>query len=52
MLRLLAVAVKPSESVAFTLKCKVVADVGVPLIIPVFALRTRGAIDPLASAYV
>jgi hypothetical protein len=51
-LRPLAVAVKPNESVTFTLNCKVVAVVGVPLITPVFTLMTKGAIEPLEIAYV
>ena len=42
-------AVLPTESVTFTENCKVAADAGVPLTMPVLALSVRGAIEPEAT---
>ena len=52
MLWLLVVTVLATESVTFTVNCNVPADIGVPVIIPLPAPKTNGAIEPEASAKV
>ncbi len=52
MLRLLDVTVLLTESVTFTVNCKVPAVVGVPVTMPLLAPMVRGAREPEATAKV
>jgi len=52
MLRLLDVTVLFTESVTFTVNCKVPAVVGVPEMMPLLAPMVRGAKEPEATAKV